>query len=149
MFYSHHPVRITIENGSTNNTIRYTLIQRLGCRVTRSSQSVHQANGSSPLDVVGETRVTFIREVLECAFEGLVVSNLAVDILTGTLFMEVNDVSVRPARSQVIIGDNIISFIATAPTLKLKFAPQNDEQSCFALRPSLQPSGLESLLKLN
>ena len=56
MFHAHHPVRITIDSGATGNMIRHTVVQRLGCRVTPSSQSVHQADGSSPLHVVGETR---------------------------------------------------------------------------------------------
>ena len=34
--------------------------------------------------------------------------NLDVDILAGTLFMEMNDVSIRPARRQVTLGDGIV-----------------------------------------
>ena len=56
MFCFHHPVCITIDSGPTGNMILHTVVQRLGCRITSSSQSVHQADGSSPLHVVGETR---------------------------------------------------------------------------------------------
>ena len=55
VFHSHHPVRITIDSGTTANTVRSALVQRLGCCMTPSSQSVHQADGSSRLNVVGET----------------------------------------------------------------------------------------------
>ena len=48
MFYAHHPVRVTIDSGATGNMIRHTVVQRLGCQVTPSSQSVHQADGSFP-----------------------------------------------------------------------------------------------------
>ena len=108
MFHAHHPVRITIDSGATGNMIRYTVVQRLGCRVTPSSQSVHQADGSSPLHVVGETRLSFTREDRIFTFEDLVVENLDVDALAGTPFMETNDIAVRPAKRQVILGDGSI-----------------------------------------
>ena len=108
MFHAHHPVRITIDSGATGNMIRHTVVQRLGCRVTPSSQSVHQADGSSPLHVVGETHLSFTREDRIFTFEGLVVENLDVDVLAGTPFMETNDIAVRPAKRQVILGDGSI-----------------------------------------
>lgn len=88
--------------------IRDTAIQRLGCHVTPSFQSVHQADGSSPLHVVGETRLSFTREDWTFTFEGLVVENLDVDVLAGTPFMETNDILVRAAKRQVILGDGSI-----------------------------------------
>ena len=60
---------------------------------------------SSPLNVVGKTRLTPTCEVHEFTSEGLVVTNLDVNVLAGTPFMEADDVSVRPAKRQVIIGD--------------------------------------------
>ncbi|KAL9978907.1 hypothetical protein ACROYT_G016491 [Oculina patagonica] len=108
MFHAHHPVRITIDSGATGNMIRHTVVQRLGCRVTPSSQSVHQADGSSPLHVVGETRLSFTRGDRTFTFEGLVVEDLDVDVLAGTPFMETNDIAVRPAKRQVILGDGSI-----------------------------------------
>ena len=84
------------------------VVQRLGCRVTPSSQSVHQADGSSPLHVVGETRLSFTCEDRIFTFEGLVVENLDVDVLAGTPFMETNDIAVCPAKRQVILGDGSV-----------------------------------------
>ena len=114
MFYSHHPVRITIDSGATGNMIRHVLVQRLGCHMTSSSQSVHQADGSSPLHVVGETRLSFNREGREFTFEGLV-GNLDVDVLAGTPFMEANDIAVRPAKRQMILGDGSIYSYGSHP----------------------------------
>jgi hypothetical protein len=104
MFYNHHPVRITIDSGATGNMIRHATAQRLGSPVSASSQSVHQADGSSPLNVVGETHVSLFRDGIEYIFQGLVVENLDVDVLAGTPFMEANDIAVRPAKRQVILG---------------------------------------------
>ena len=84
--------------------------------MTSSSQSVHQADGSSPLHVVGETRFSFNREGRDFTFEGLVVENLDVDVLAGTPFMETNDIAVRPAKRQVILGNgSIISYGSQHP----------------------------------
>jgi hypothetical protein len=104
MFYNHHPVRITIDSGATGNMIRHSTVQRLGSPVSASSQSVHQADGSSPLNVVGETHVSFYRDGNKYVFRGLVVENLDVEVLAGTPFMEANDIAVRPAKRQVILG---------------------------------------------
>ena len=40
----------------------------------------------------------------ELTLEALVVNNLDVDILAGIPFLFANDVSVRPAKQQIIIG---------------------------------------------
>ena len=88
--------------------IRHIFVQRLGCQVTPSSQFVYEADGSSPLHVVGETRFPFTCKGHTFAFEGLVIENLDVDILAVTPFMESNDNTVRPAKRQVILGDGTI-----------------------------------------
>ena len=117
MFYAHHPVRVTIDSGATGNMIRHTVIQCLGCQVTPSSQSIHQADGSSPLHVVGETRFPFTRGGHTFIFEGLVVENLDVDVLAGTPFMESNDIAVRPAKRQVILDGTIHNYGSQQPVL--------------------------------
>ena len=107
-FHAYHPVRITIDSGATGNMIRHTVVQHLGCHVTPSSQSVHQADGSSPSHVVGETCLSITREDQTFTFEGLAVKNLNVDVLAGTPFMETNDITIRPAKQQVILGDRSV-----------------------------------------
>lgn len=105
MFHHHHPVRVTIDSGATGNMIRLSTVKRLGAVIHTSAQSAHQADGSSPLKVMGETRLSFTRGNQEFQFEGLIVENLDVDVLAGTPFMETNDVAVRPAKRHVILGD--------------------------------------------
>ena len=73
-------------------------------RPTPSQQSVHQADGSIPLAVVGETRMSFTLDNRGFSFEDLVVENLDVDIFAGTPFMEFNELSVRPAELRTL-GD--------------------------------------------
>ena len=104
-FHDHHTVRVTIDSGATGNMIRENTAKRLNSKIRKSSQSAHQADGCSPLVVIGETDFTLTRDGSEFRFEGLVVENLDVEILAGTPFMETNDIAIRPAKRQVILGD--------------------------------------------
>ncbi|CAG2238702.1 unnamed protein product [Mytilus edulis] len=108
VYYGHNPTRLTIDSGATGNMIRASAATKLNAKITSSSQSAHQADGSSPLTVVGETRLTFTRDKHQMYFEGLVVENLDSDILAGIPFMEKNDISIRPARRQVLIGNDCV-----------------------------------------
>ena len=102
-FFRHHTIRITIDSGATCNMIRSSTVKRLGADITTSSQSARQADGYSPLEVVGETMIMFTRDNQQLHFKGLVVENLDVEVLAGTPFMESNDIAVRPARRTVLV----------------------------------------------
>ncbi|KAL0153092.1 hypothetical protein M9458_051586, partial [Cirrhinus mrigala] len=109
-FHGHVPVRLTIDSGATGNMIRAACATKLGLRVSSSTQSAHQADGSSPLKVVGETHTHFQRDGHMLFFDGLVVENLDSDILAGIPFMECNDISIRPAKHQVCVGSDIYEY---------------------------------------
>jgi len=85
--------------------IRYSTIKRLRSEVIPSARSVHQANGSSPLKVLGETWISFTWNGGELQFEGLAARNLHVDVVPGTPFMEANDVTICSAKCKVIVSD--------------------------------------------
>lgn len=59
----------------------------------------------TPLNIVGETHLTLTRGHFDIRLEALVVDDLDVDILGGIPFMSANDISVRPAKQQIIIQD--------------------------------------------
>lgn len=115
MFHGHHTIRVIVDSGATGNMIRHSTAKRLNANIVPSSQSVHQADGSSTLHVIGETRVTFSRDNHQFQFEGLVVGDLDVDVLAGTPFMERNDVAVRPAKKQVLLGDGTVYPYGSSP----------------------------------
>ena len=75
-FYRHNPVRITIDSGATGNMIRLSTVHKLKVEICKSAQSAHRADGSSPLKVIGETKLSFTRGQHVFQFEGLVVENL-------------------------------------------------------------------------
>ena len=104
-FYRHNPLRITLDSGATGNMIRASTARGMGMLIQSSSQSANQADGRSPLKVLGEVRVKFCRDNKEFFFEGLVVDMLDVEVLAGMPFMERNDISIRPAKRQITLSD--------------------------------------------
>ena len=73
--------------------IRLSTVQKLKVDICKSTQSAYQADGSSPLKVIGETKLSFTRGKHVFQFEGLVVENLDVEVHADTLFMEANDIA--------------------------------------------------------
>ena len=104
VFCDHHTVRITVDTGATGNMIRHATARRLGAHIVPSTQAVRQADGSSPLKVMGETRLVFTRGDRELQFEGLVVANLDVEVLAGMPFMESHRIIIDAARREVSLG---------------------------------------------
>ncbi|XP_033119239.1 uncharacterized protein LOC117118681 [Anneissia japonica] len=104
----------------------------LGASIKTSSQSAHQADGSSPLIVIGETSIVFTRDGKEFKFEGLVVEKLDVDVLAGTPFMELNDIAIRPARRQIILGDGTTYVYGSRP---IHPSPPSVRRACVLRAP--------------
>ena len=65
-----------------------------------------QADGLTPLAVVGETRLILSRADKHLALDALVVDDLDVDVLAGTPFLIANEISVCPVKCQVRIQDS-------------------------------------------
>ena len=101
----HHTVRVTIDSGATGNVIRHSTALRLGCEIKSSSRSAHQADGTSTLAIIGENTVRLTRKNHTFSLCGLVVKNLDVEVLAGTPFMEVKNVTIRPAKRIITLSD--------------------------------------------
>ena len=85
--------------------IKSSVAQDLGAKIKDSTQMAYQADGITPLDVVGETTITFTRDDNTFTFEGLVVNDIDVDLLGGVPFLEMNDITLRPKQRSVILAD--------------------------------------------
>ena len=115
VFCDEHPLRVTLDTGAEVNLIRSSAAARAGAQITKSSQAAYQADGLSPLCVVGETTLSLSRGQHVLTLQALVVDRLDVDVLAGTPFMATNDVHVRPAEGTVSFGDDVV-FCYRAPT---------------------------------
>ena len=82
-FYHHHMVRATLDTGAETNMIRASFATYIGAPITKSTQIAVQADGKSPLSVVGETHLIITRDNRSFTFEGLVVETLDGDLLGG------------------------------------------------------------------
>jgi len=106
-FHNYHTVHVILDTGAETNMIKESVAHFLGVKIKKSDQTAVQADGEIPLNIVGETNLTLVRDNVELKLKALVVSDLDVDILGGTPFMSTNDISVRPARSEISLGDGV------------------------------------------
>lgn len=67
-FHDHVPIRLTIDNGATWNMIRVACASRLCLKVSSSTLSARQADGSSPFMVVGDTHSHFLERRAQALF---------------------------------------------------------------------------------
>ena len=145
MFHGHTPVRITIDNSVTPNMICLSLIREFHAHIESTSQSTHQADGSSPLKVVGEICLSFAHRQHNFAFEGLVVENLDIDILAGTPFMKLmtSPCGLQKGTSYL----ETVQPLSTAHPLTHLRQPLHNVQWSYVVPQALQVCGLESSWK--
>ena len=113
-FYHEHPVQLTLDTGATSNMVRASAAKLYGLPVTPASQMARQADGVTPMDVVGEVHCTLTRGQRAFELDALVVCQLNVDILAGNPFLARNDIGIRPARRQIVIGGSDVIHYGTA-----------------------------------
>ena len=104
-FYEHHHVRVTLDTGAAGDMIRASTAKALGITITKATQSAKQADGRSPLSVIGEARMQLTHGSHLLQFAGLIVENLDVDILAGMPFMHRNNIGIFPARNEILFAD--------------------------------------------
>ena len=121
VFHKHHPLHITLDSGAEISMIKHSVTSHIGASIKKSNQSALQADGVTPLNILGETHLTVSRDSHSLSLEALVVNDLDVDVLAGIPFMARNDISIRPAKHQITIGDTDVVHYDN-PTLN---SPQN------------------------
>ena len=112
VFSGEKVANITVDSGATGNFIKESTARELGLKIEKSDQKAVQADGETPLNVVGEVHVVFSRGKSKFQFDGLVVNNLDDDILGGAPFQKTN----------AIMSDFVNEiFIINQPSLKCTF----------------------------
>ena len=105
-FHKSDPVRITIDGGAIGDFMSLTEARRLGVTIKKTNMKANQADGCSPLEVVGEVHLNFRRDNHVLKFNGLVVKKLDEGILGGTPFQLNNDIGTRVKQNLVTVGDD-------------------------------------------
>jgi len=113
-FYGSKSTRLTLDTGCTGNIVRLDVAKALNIPIKPTKQRAIQADGATPLDVVGEVQITFNRDSHDLLFKGLVSRTLDVPILAGTPFQSVNDVYARPNRKIVYVKDSAYPYTTSS-----------------------------------
>ena len=113
----------------------FSVARSINAPIVKTSQQALQADGVTPLVVVGETHLTLSRAAKHLTLDALVLDDLDVDILAGIPFMITNDISVRPVKGQVLIeGSEVITYNSEATTNPHAHAVQRTQS--YVLRSS-------------
>jgi hypothetical protein len=113
-FYDHYPAQVCLDTGSESNLVSERFAQHAGIPILK--QTVHQgavqADSNSKLDIVGEVKnATLRRGARVFKLDALVTKQDVGDIIAGEPFLEQNDIALRSAKKQIIIGGNeVISY---------------------------------------
>ena len=98
-----------METGAETSMIKASVAHSIAAPIVKTSQQALQADGVTALVLVGETHLTLSRAGNHLTLDALVVEDI--DVLAGTPFMITNDISVRPAKGQVLIqGSEILAY---------------------------------------
>ena len=86
---------IKLDTGAETSMINASVARSLHIIIDKSSQQALQADGVTPLTVLGEAQINLSRANKSLTFDALVVVYLDVDILAGTPFLIARNVSRR------------------------------------------------------
>ena len=113
VFYNHHALQLTLDTGAETSMIKASIAKQIGAPILKTKQTALQADGITPLTVTGKVHLKLHRNHYKLQLDALVVEELDVDILAGTPFMAINDISVRPSRHQISIQDSHVTYSGT------------------------------------
>ncbi len=135
-YYGHHHVKLTLDTGATTNMVHADFARRVNLPISPASQLARQADGITPLKVLGEVHCELSRDGDTFILDALVVDKLDVDVLAGTPFLTSNDIATRPAKRQVVIGGVKVVYYGQQPTGR----PAARRAQAFLLRCPAQQS---------
>ena len=117
-FYLHNPIRLTLDFGAETHMIRETVAKSTGANIYKSSQLYILADGLTPLKDIGETHIVLSRGGTNIHLDALVVEDLDVQVRADTQFLVSNEISSRPAKSQItiLLAKPLYTTVTTMPT---------------------------------
>ena len=108
-------IYIVLDSGATCSLVSLSKARQLGLTISKTYHKAVQVDGRSPLQVVGEVHTQFYRGSLTLAFSGLVIAEMATDIIGGTNFIIENDISYRMSKNSISMGSSTV--MAAPPTV--------------------------------
>ena len=119
MYLDNSPYDITIDTGGTCNAVDDQTASKMNCSIRSTHQGAWMADGQTMLDVIGETDIDFNRHGKVFRLTALV-CRMAPSIIGGMPFLIQNDISIRPARAELILaGSEVVKYSTSIPTKNL------------------------------
>ena len=106
--YGDHSFDLPLVSGTTSSVVDVFFAQDIGLPISPVTPLTPSAEQYGSGSVVGEVHCTIMRNDKALYFDAIVVEHLNMYILAGCSFMEVNNISLRPAKCQIIVDDNEI-----------------------------------------
>lgn len=103
--YGDMTVSIILDSGAEANLISYDECSRLKAPIFENCQGASQADGKTPLEILGESHIKFTFSHHTLYFNCLVVRNLGCSILAGVPFHSYNDIFIRMNQQSIHFGD--------------------------------------------
>ena len=142
-----HSLKLTLDTGAETSMTKASVAHSIAAPIVKTSQQALQADGVTPLVVVGETHLTLSRAGNHLTLDALVVQDLDVDVLAGTPFMISNDISVCPAKGQVLIqGSEILAYHPESSASSQAHAVRRTQSFVLRCPPLQQWSSLGNIL---
>ena len=79
VFYHHHALQLTLDTGAEISMIKASVARQVGATIHKTRQTALQADGITPLTVVGEIHLNVNRDHVDLHLDALVVEELDVD----------------------------------------------------------------------
>ena len=117
-FYLHNALPLILDSGAETNMIRETVAKSIGAKICKNSQLYRLADGLTPLKVIGETHLVLSRGATNLHLDALVVEDLDVQVRAGTQLLVSNEISSRPAKSQItkLLAKPLYTTVTRIPT---------------------------------
>ena len=81
-FSGHHSLAIALDTGA-ETSIKTSVAKSIGAVINKSNQTTLQADGITPLHIIGETRLSLSRGNKTLMLEALMVNDFDVEVLAG------------------------------------------------------------------
>ena len=103
-------ITVFLDSGAEINCIEQSECQRINCKISPTTQSAKQADGTATLKVTGETRFQISRGPINLEYEGIVCQKLPARIIGGIPFIKHNKITQHMEKGYITIMDKYVIY---------------------------------------
>ena len=99
-------VKVVVDSGAEVSMVHESLAASLKCKISQSSQRAIQADGCTPIQVVGEVDTVIYRNNLPLRLQALVCSNIDDQVIAGIPFLKQNGIKLNFVNDTIVFCDD-------------------------------------------